>query len=475
MKPEPGFHFLPLEFTSKFEDYYVPAELTSADYPNLIPQGQPIETISVPALLAVYNWNKDTHADRYRRCVRFIEYLFDRFDKLRAPPYQPGWKQINLAGTVPGWTRFPPAQEQCSTRSRPSPPASIRRWRGRRLARAAPKSAAEQERLFQQFLEWSKNRKAVMAFGVRAADASRKVASAGESTGEVRAAVRTMPPARQPCCHAARGGSRQRSRAAAQQGALRHFGHRPGSMRCGCIAPLSRGLAAPAQPQQRVAINVTPMTQAEPASNTRLAIQVGPREAIAANSFIRIRGLPPTVALTEGHVIAPGAWAIPLAALPNLSIILPTGLQGQSDIAISLVSVDGAVLAEARTMLCCRRCPPPPRPSPREAQSPPAGAGVVPTLAPAELERALGLHAKGQEQLERGNIYAARKFFERAAEIGLAQSAVALADTYDPEELARLRVIGIQADVEAAKKWYEKARELGAAEASDRLRRLGQR
>jgi len=38
MKPEPGFHFLPLEFTSKFEDYYVPAELTSADYPNLIPQ-----------------------------------------------------------------------------------------------------------------------------------------------------------------------------------------------------------------------------------------------------------------------------------------------------------------------------------------------------------------------------------------------------------------------------------------------------
>jgi TPR repeat protein len=52
---------------------------------------------------------------------------------------------------------------------------------------------------------------------------------------------------------------------------------------------------------------------------------------------------------------------------------------------------------------------------------------------------------------------------------------VALADTYDPEELAKLRVIGIQADVEAAKKWYEKARELGATEASDRLRRLGQR
>ena len=156
MKPEAGFHFLPLEFNSKFEDYYVPAELTSAEYPGLIPQGQSVETISVPALLAVYNWNKDTHADRYRRCVRFVEYLFARFDKLRAAPYQPGWKQINLAGTVPGWTRFPPAQEQLDKIAKSAgvdaTPANAQ------VGGVAPRSAAEQERLFQQFLEWSKNR-----------------------------------------------------------------------------------------------------------------------------------------------------------------------------------------------------------------------------------------------------------------------------------------------------------------------------
>ena len=239
------------------------------------------------------------------------------------------------------------------------------------------------------------------------------------------------------------------------------------------IVSVLQGWRAQAQQPQRVVIRVAPMTQAEPTSNPRLVIQVGPREAIAANSFIRIRGLPPTVALTEGHVIAPGAWAVPLTALPNLTIILPTGLQGHSDIAISLVTVDGTILAEARTVLVVVAAPA--GPGTDEARSPPAVAGVVRMLDPAELERALGLHAKGQEQLERGNIYAARRFFERAAGIGLAQSAVALADTYDPDELTKRRVVGIEPDVEAAKKWYEKARELGAAEASDRLRRLGAR
>jgi len=153
--PAEGFHFLPLEFGDVFQDYYVPAELTAADYPKLIAEGEKVQTISVAALLAVYNWKPDT--DRYRRCVRMVEYLFTRFNTLREKPYHPSWKEMNLAATIPGWTRFPPAQEMIDKlAAAPQIDPALARTQA---ARAAPNNFAEQERLFQQFLEWSKQQK----------------------------------------------------------------------------------------------------------------------------------------------------------------------------------------------------------------------------------------------------------------------------------------------------------------------------
>ena len=69
------------------------------------------------------------------------------------------------------------------------------------------------------------------------------------------------------------------------------------------------------------------------------------------NSFVRVRGLPPMAALSEGHSIAPGSWAVPLAALPDLKIMLPAAPPGRSEIVITLVAVDGSVLAEAKSTL----------------------------------------------------------------------------------------------------------------------------
>jgi TRAP-type uncharacterized transport system substrate-binding protein len=100
-----GFRFLPVPLTEELEEYYLPAQLEASDYPGLIAEGQSIETIAVPAVLAVYAWPRGS--DRHDRIVRFIDYLFDRLPRLQQEPgYHPKWGELSLAGTVPGWRRF---------------------------------------------------------------------------------------------------------------------------------------------------------------------------------------------------------------------------------------------------------------------------------------------------------------------------------------------------------------------------------
>ena len=104
-----GYRFLPVPLTEKLEEYYLPAQLEPGDYPGLIPEGQKIQTIAVPSLLAVYDWRQDSA--RQKRISRLVDYLFERFSKLQTEPgYHPKWREINLAASVPGWKRFPPMQ-----------------------------------------------------------------------------------------------------------------------------------------------------------------------------------------------------------------------------------------------------------------------------------------------------------------------------------------------------------------------------
>ncbi|HVY44034.1 MAG TPA: hypothetical protein VG966_13440 [Hyphomicrobiaceae bacterium] len=230
--------------------------------------------------------------------------------------------------------------------------------------------------------------------------------------------------------------------------------------------------------QPRALINVAPVMLVEPASKAPLPIQVGPYDAPLKNSFLRIRGLPPAAALSEGHAISPGAWAVPLVGLPSLAVVLPVGLEGRWNVTIALVNLEGTVLAEAKTVLIVgpAQLIATPQTGQDTQQTNVASLGTAAPPPPSpEQQKALGLHAKGQELLERGNIYPARMFFKRAAEAGLAQSALALAATYDPNELAKLKVVGLQPDVAAARHWYQKALELGAEEAKVRLRRLEDR
>lgn len=106
--PYAGIHFLPVAYGNALADLYVAGALTSADYPNLIGPGERIDTISVPGVLAVQNLPKND--DRFRRVLRLVDYLYARWDKLREPPFDRGWRDVDLAATARGWTRFSPSE-----------------------------------------------------------------------------------------------------------------------------------------------------------------------------------------------------------------------------------------------------------------------------------------------------------------------------------------------------------------------------
>jgi len=115
---DPGFKFLPVPYDSKLEDYYLPATLEATDYPGLIKQGESVATISVPTALVAFNWTPNSN--RYERVARFVDHLFSRIDRLQAPGFDPKWKSINLAATVPGLARFQAAQAWLDAHSRPA-------------------------------------------------------------------------------------------------------------------------------------------------------------------------------------------------------------------------------------------------------------------------------------------------------------------------------------------------------------------
>ncbi len=221
-------------------------------------------------------------------------------------------------------------------------------------------------------------------------------------------------------------------------------------------------------------INIATAIFAEPASQAAVVIQLEPSEAVPHNSFIRLRGLPPSVSLTEGFAIGPGMWAVPLFGLATLNVNVPVGVAGQSNLLVTLVDVEGTILAKATSALVVGPAVVLAPADQEQAAVPsaehkafsyrPAGHHPPPTSPLADLSEARveKLLARGESHLAHGNIASARAFFRHAAEAGVAVGATLLAVTYDPVELQRLKVVGVLADRDEARKWYRRARELGA-------------
>jgi TRAP-type uncharacterized transport system substrate-binding protein len=155
--PNSGLHLVPIPFTKTFADYYTLGEFETKDYPSLVAEGQKVDTIAVPAVLAVFNWPKGS--DRYRRIERFAERLFTKWDQFLVAPRHPKWRDVNLGATVPGWTRYIIAEQMLERFHGPSVSAQEDISRDfeaflNRIGTSAPQSQADRDALFRQFLQW---------------------------------------------------------------------------------------------------------------------------------------------------------------------------------------------------------------------------------------------------------------------------------------------------------------------------------
>jgi hypothetical protein len=86
--------------------------------------------------------------------------MFTNWEKFRQPPRHPKWRDVNLAATVPGWTRWSVADEMLKRLRPPGTPepqvasgdfATFLKTTG---VTNANLTQEQRDKLFREFLQW---------------------------------------------------------------------------------------------------------------------------------------------------------------------------------------------------------------------------------------------------------------------------------------------------------------------------------
>jgi uncharacterized protein len=164
LKSNDGFHFLTVPINEGIAKLYIPVRVSAADYPDVIPKDNPVDTIAVGNVLIVADLRQVP--ERYRNVANFVDIFFTGFQSLLTPGYHPKWNEVNIAAEVPGWRRYAPAEQwlQRNTQIAKAPnPEMLRTMfsrfvdERRQAAGGAAMNQQDKDALFQQFQSWQRS------------------------------------------------------------------------------------------------------------------------------------------------------------------------------------------------------------------------------------------------------------------------------------------------------------------------------
>ena len=163
LRREQGIHFLAVPVNAVIASSYIPTRLSRVDYPELIAEETPVETIAVGNVLAVTELRQ--LPERSRNVANFVDIFFTGFQSLLTPGHHPKWNEVNLATELPGWRRYAPADQwlrrNMQIAKTPSPEVlqtMFSRFLDERRQAIGQGAMSQQDKdaLFQQFQSWQR-------------------------------------------------------------------------------------------------------------------------------------------------------------------------------------------------------------------------------------------------------------------------------------------------------------------------------
>ncbi|WP_298254123.1 TAXI family TRAP transporter solute-binding subunit [Bradyrhizobium sp.] len=147
-----NLRLLPIPYSQSLQREFLPSTLDHADYPNIIADGQKVETIAIQSALFAYNW--PAGSPRYDLLENFTRSFFSRFSEFLGDGHAAKWREVNLAARLPGWQRFGPAEHWLNLQSMGADAARNGSGNAGSAPNPAANSSEQRDQLFREFLQW---------------------------------------------------------------------------------------------------------------------------------------------------------------------------------------------------------------------------------------------------------------------------------------------------------------------------------